>query len=214
MDETFSNHLFMKKSLLILSGIIVFVTLVFLFILPRKHEDSSKKVQGPPNQAENHQVQQKSYAAIIQKQGDLYRRENKLGESGYADSKGNMTIPFGKYDICFTDTFSKFAFVYDQQKVEFYAINRNEEVIYDAFLLEMMPDEPSEGLFRIMRNGKIGYADEEGNVVIEPKYTCAFKFENGTAKVSSHCKTVQVGEYSKWESDHWIIIDKNGKIKN
>lgn len=48
------------------------------------------------------------------------------------------------------------------------------------------------------KNGKYGYADESGNVVIKPDYTSAMPFENGLAKV---CK-----------KDKWGMIDQTGKV--
>lgn len=87
--------------------------------------------------------------------------------------------------------------------------------LYDVFIYDNGPDYPAEGLIRVMKNGKIGYADAKTYVlVIEPKFDCAFPFENGQAKVSNQCKTVKDGEYSVWESDAWQYVDKRGNLKS
>ncbi len=84
-------------------------------------------------------------------------------------------------------------------------------ILYHVFIYDNGPDDPSDGLIRVVKNGKIGYADAQTYaIVIEPQFDCAFPFENGKAKVSNHCKTVQDGEHSVWESDDWTYVDKPG----
>lgn len=90
-------------------------------------------------------------------------------------------------------------------------VDEQETVLYDVFLYDNGPDAPADGLYRIVKDGKIGYADESTNaIVIEPQYDCAYPFENGKAKVSTNCKTVMDGDHSVWESDAWQFIDKKG----
>jgi hypothetical protein len=85
--------------------------------------------------------------------------------------------------------------------------------LYDVFIYDNGPDYEAEGLIRVVRNGKIGYADAKTYVlVIEPQFDCAFPFEGGKAKVSNQCKTVKDGEHSVWESDAWQYVDKQGKF--
>jgi len=133
------------------------------------------------------------------------------GESGYKNQNGEIAIPPGKYDVCFTDTFRTYAIV-AKPNSGFLAINRQENILYEVFPFDNGPDEPSEGLFRIVADKKIGYADSTtGRVVIKPQFDCAWPFENGVAKVSSDCKTQQEGEHLIWISDYWYYIDKTGK---
>lgn len=134
-------------------------------------------------------------------------------EFGYKTPEGDTVIPLGKYDMCFTDTFKTFAIV--ANKSGFVAIDRNEKVLYQVFNYDNGPDYPSNGLFRIIENGKIGYADEAtGKIVIKAQYPCAWPFENGKAQVSTTCTQTPEGEHTKWESDTWIYIDeKGGKVK-
>lgn len=69
--------------------------------------------------------------------------------------------------------------------------------------------------YRIVDNeGRIGYADQRGYIVIEPKYACALPFDNGKAKVADSGILKEVedsnGEYHYWESDGWYYIDIYG----
>jgi WG containing repeat len=85
--------------------------------------------------------------------------------------------------------------------------------LYEVFIYDNGPDYPSEDLIRVLKNGKIGYADAKTyTIVIPPQFDCAFPFENGKAKVSNQCKTVKDGEHSIWESETWQYVDKMGKF--
>jgi len=132
-------------------------------------------------------------------------------ECGYKNIKGEMVIDFGKYFYCVTDTFRTMAVVYTKQG-RIIAIDKDEKELFEVFIFDNGPDPLQEGLFRIKKNGKIGYADATGKIVISPIYDCAFPFENGQAKVSLKCKTKQLEEHSIWESNEWIYINKKGEI--
>lgn len=86
-------------------------------------------------------------------------------------------------------------------------------ILYDVFIYDNGPDYPADGLIRIVKNDKIGYADAVTYIiVIEPQFDCAYPFENGKAKVSNQCQTMKDGEYSIWKSDTWQYVDKQGKL--
>jgi WG containing repeat len=91
--------------------------------------------------------------------------------------------------------------------------NRKKKILYEVFPFDNGPDYPSEGLIRVVKNGKIGYANAKTyTLVITPQFDCAFPFENGKAKVSNHCKTTKDGEHNIWTSDTWQYLDKKGKF--
>jgi hypothetical protein len=147
----------------------------------------------------------------------LILKTNKAEQYGYVDSKGAVIIPFGKYSMCFTDTFKNFAIVLKSGS-GFVVIDRMENVEYNVFPFDNGPDYLKEGYFRIVKDGKIGYAGSDFSVKIKPQYGCAFPFEKGKAKVSYDCKTEtdpQTHEYHTWISKNWFYIDKQGnRIKN
>lgn len=95
---------------------------------------------------------------------------------GYKNTLGDIIIPAGKYPMCFTDTFRQYAIV-ALQDGKIVSIDRNEKVKYEVFNYDNGPDDPSCGLFRIVKNNKIGFADEKtGEIVIEPQFDCADPF--------------------------------------
>lgn len=132
-------------------------------------------------------------------------------ECGYKNMMGEMVIEYGKYHYCVTDTFKTMAVVYTEQG-RIIAIDRNERELFEVFVFDNQPDPIQEGLFRILKNGKIGFADSTGKIVITPQYDCAFPFENGVARVSLKCEALKEKEHSIWKSNDWIYIDKNGQI--
>jgi hypothetical protein len=156
-----------------------------------------------------------SYGQTHQNKDYLVRIDDSIkDEYGYRNLNGDTVIPLGKYALCFTDTFKTFAFVI-KPYVGMVAIDRQEKVLYQAFSYDNGPDLISDGLFRIIENSKIGFADAlTGKVIIKPQFDCAWPFKNGVAKVSLECTKVPVGEYTTWVSDNWYYIDKSGKKVN
>ncbi len=133
------------------------------------------------------------------------------GKYAYFDSDGNKVL--GDYYAAFTDTLSDYGIVADPG---FVLIDKTGKHIYDIYPFDNGPDYTSEGIYRIIKNGKIGYVDSlSSKMIIAPKFDCAYPFENGKAKVSYTCKTVKEfpgDEHSRWESEHWFYIDRKGNV--
>lgn len=110
----------------------------------------------------------------------------------YLNTKGDTIIPFGKYAYLGTDTLTHYAnviaFPKDSAYGKWIAIDRNQNTLYDIVFFDNGPDYFHNGLVRVKRNGKIGYADKAGCIKIPCVYECAYPFENGKAKVTYHCK--------------------------
>lgn len=157
-----------------------------------------------------------TYADIIPVKDTLYCTSGNDFEygtaCGYTNKAGDTVIQAGEFYMCFSTIFPTFAYVLDKRfGDEMVAVNRNKELIFEAYIFDNGPDYINEGLFRIKRNGKIGYADPTGKVIIPAIYSCADPFENGKARVALDCETISDGEHSTSESEHWFYIDKTGK---
>ncbi|RXQ88493.1 WG repeat-containing protein [Ancylomarina salipaludis] len=134
-------------------------------------------------------------------------------ESGYVNIAGDTIIPIGKYHYCYTDTLRNYAIVLRKQG-GLIAIDKNDQELFEIFWFDNGPDPISEGLFRIKKNGKIGYANKYGEIIIVPQFDCAFPFKNGKAKVSNDCRIIPEDEHKRWESENWFYIDQTGKKMN
>ncbi len=129
---------------------------------------------------------------------------------GYVNANGETIIAPGKYVHCFTDTIKTMGVVMSTD-FKYYGINKKDEILFEIYPYDNGPDYESEGLFRIIKDGKIGFANNDGKTVIEPIYACAFPFESGKAKVALNCTEVPDGEYTLLESEEWFFIDVTGK---
>ncbi|MFT5819651.1 MAG: hypothetical protein ACI8ZM_000876 [Crocinitomix sp.] len=141
----------------------------------------------------------------------LYRFCNEDFECGYVNYLGDTVVPIGKYQVVRTDTLKDFAIVMNQD-YDWIGIDKAENKLFEIFVFEQGPDYIKDGLFRIVADDKIGYANEQGEIVIPPIYSCAVPFENGKAIVAFDCSTIQNDpEHWSWDSDEWFYIDKLGQ---
>lgn len=131
----------------------------------------------------------------------------------YVSARGDTVIPFGRYPLCQTERFDKVALVL-KPGVGWVGIDRQERVLFQAFIFDNGPDYPAEGVLRIVdAAGRIGYADSAtGRVVLAPRYEAAFPFARGRARVGQGCRMVRDGEHSVWNCREWHDIDHHGHI--
>ena len=128
-------------------------------------------------------------------------------------------IPFGKYDICYTDTFKTYAIVTLNSNSGFIGIDKDENELFQVYPYDNGPDYVSDGLFRIIRDFKIGFADVvSGRIIIQPVFDFSFGFESGLAivNIGGHKEKVNPanpnGEYHMWRGGKWGVIDKTGRL--
>ena len=134
---------------------------------------------------------------------------------GYVNSRGDTLIPLGRYAVCFSQTIVRYGIVLAKKDsvFEWIAIDARGRRLYEVYPFDNGPDYVSEGLFRIMRWGKIGYADTTGKVVITPRFKCAQPFKNGRARVSYRCDKPEADAdgHTAMTGAAWFYIDINGK---
>jgi hypothetical protein len=133
----------------------------------------------------------------------------------YVNMDQDTVIPFGRFAYFGTDTLRFYANVLISPDGISYGrpvgINRKGEVLFDIVMYDNGPDYFSEGLIRVKRNGKMGYANEKGEVVIPCHYDFAKIFENGVAEVTFEAKEFQdLDGHPRVESDAWFEIDREG----
>ncbi len=129
---------------------------------------------------------------------------------GYTDGKGNIKIE-RKYPLIFTDTLNTIAFVINRN-YELIAIDSTGQKLFNVYKFDNGPDYISEGLFRITKKNKVGYADIQGNIIIEPVYFAASPFKNNIAKVTKQGVKKKDWEYTIIKNAKWGIINKQGEL--
>jgi hypothetical protein len=89
--------------------------------------------------------------------------------------------------------------------------------VYNTSPGEPSPDEISFNKIRIVdETGKIGFADEKGNIIIKPRFDNATSFYNEYAIVGEDCKKIPWDTIQNESGDmHYsIICSKNGYINS
>jgi hypothetical protein len=134
----------------------------------------------------------------------------------YVDNLGDTIIPFGKFAYYGTDTLLHYANVMEWVNDSTYGrrigINRNQEILFDLVMFDNGPEPFNDGLTRVFRDGKMGYANKFGQVVIPCIYDYAKWFDEGTAEVTFNATIYIDGdEHRQVEGDEWFKIDKSGQ---
>lgn len=133
----------------------------------------------------------------------------------YVNIEGDTLIPFGHFAYFGTDTLVHFATVLEHPNDSAWgrqiAIDKNQNILFDIVMFDNGPEPFNEGLIRVSRNGKMGYANRFGQIVIPCIYDFAKWFDNGQAEVTFKAKEyLDMEEHRQVESDKWFIIDRQG----
>lgn len=127
---------------------------------------------------------------------------------GYKDLEGNIVIPAKFYPYGYSDTLRKMAIVLEDG---FIGIDRNGNRLFSVFNFDNGPDYVEEGLFRIIDEDKMGFANMDGDIVIPPKYDMVGAFEQGFAHFAIGGERVYHGEHWFWENNTGDgYVDHNG----
>jgi WG containing repeat len=134
----------------------------------------------------------------------------------YLDNLGDTIIPFGKFAYYGTDTLLYYANVLesysDGTAGRQVGIDRNQNILFDLVMFDNGPEPFNEGLTRVLRDGKMGYANKFGQVVIPCIYDYAKWFDKGVAEVTFDATLYLDGdEHLRVESNEWFKIDRHGK---
>ena len=133
----------------------------------------------------------------------------------YISSSGDTLISFGEFAYFGTDSLKHFANVIihpnDSTFGRQVGIDRNGSILFDIVLFDNGPDYINEGLMRVKRNGKMGFANEKGEIVIPCEYDFAKWFVDGYAEVTYQATFyTDLDGHQRVESNNWFTIDRNG----
>lgn len=145
------------------------------------------------------------------------------------DMKGDTVRKLNpeKYFFILNDTIENLIVVAPRERNDkhlFWAIDLNENFlfpVYNRTIGEPDHDEISDGMIRTVDdNGKIGYANKVGKIVIKPQFEAASPFYKNYAIIGKTCKNVPaLGAHPGGECQHlhreckeYGYIDKAGKV--
>ncbi len=124
---------------------------------------------------------------------------------GFLDCEGEVAIP-AKYQIAYEFTDGGIAAVLDSNG--WYYISRTGDFVIRPKIYDNGPDYFSDGLARYIEDGKYGFFDTSGKVVIEAQFEFAFPFEDGKAKIGTDCQFVGDGEHTTVDCMKWSYMER------
>jgi hypothetical protein len=93
-----------------------------------------------------------------------------------------------------------------------YVSHSGNVVIRGVPVMDNVADSFHDGLVRIVRHGKYGFANREGHIVIPAIYDGAMNFENGRAAVCKGCGTSREGDNHFFSGGVWFRINAKGTV--
>lgn len=90
--------------------------------------------------------------------------------------------------------------------------DRKGKYLYQTFAFDNGADYRVEGYQRIVKNGKMGFADRSGKIVIEPQFDFAAPFNYGYARVCNGCHWEDTdSEHKTVTGGQWEVINFKGE---
>lgn len=132
------------------------------------------------------------------------------------NSNGDTIAPMGKYTLLpESEPGNDIIIVYKDSAGTVYVDSKGNELDYRPFIFDNGVDYVSEGFVRIVdKDGKMGYADSLGHVVIKPQFFFVEPWHNGYGRVAKEGYFKQVDEEHRIVvGEKWFRIDINGNIK-
>ncbi|WP_312285190.1 WG repeat-containing protein [Chryseobacterium gleum] len=157
--------------------------------------------------------------AFSQSKEDLYYFKSKDSLVGVKDKAGKIIVPAQFKVFSFLkdgDPVEGETIVFDGSKEDEkseknawgYVYDRNGKFLYQPFLFDNGADYFSEGVRRLVKNGKVGFADRNGKIVIEAEHDFVAPFNYGYAAFCDGC------DWEKTEDEHPQIIGGTWGVMN
>ena len=105
------------------------------------------------------------------------------------------------------------ASVWNQDFGWMYLDKKGKVIITGVSVMDNGPDDFHDGLVRIERQGKCGFADREGRTAIPPAYDGCLDFDNAAARVCLKCRSECADkgcEHHSFKGGDWLCINTSG----
>ncbi|MCE5309912.1 MAG: WG repeat-containing protein [Acidobacteriales bacterium] len=131
------------------------------------------------------------------------------GMWGYRDNSGRIVIP-PRYQVAQAFSPEGLAAVVDDGGWAY--IDTAGRTVIRPLVVDNGPDYFREGVARFRRDGKVGFFNTRGTVVIKPAYAYAMPFSEGLAAVCDGCIEMLEGEHRAVKGGKWGFIDRRGVL--
>ena len=130
------------------------------------------------------------------------------GLTGYRDAQGKVSIParfavggaFSALGVAPVVLAPRFGYIDCKGR------------FFETLSFDNGPDDFRDGLVRVRKKGRIGYANLAGQIVIPPRFEDADRFCRGVARVGEQCRTHQEGEHRVVACRGTRYIDTRGRF--
>lgn len=135
---------------------------------------------------------------------DRFVFEDTTGLFGFRNAAGEIVI-YPRFLHAYAFTPGGIAAVIDGDARPAF-IDTSGRVIAEAFFYDNGPDYFTERRARIVVDGKVGFIDERGSIIVRPAYDWASAFCHGLSVVCVGCVKTP-GEHGAWVGGSWGFVD-------
>jgi len=128
---------------------------------------------------------------------------------GYKTIRGAVAIP-ARYYVAGEFSRHGLAAVVDASGWQY--VDTQGRCVIRPFVFDNGPDPFSEGLARFREDGKFGFFDETGRVVIPARFDFVKPFSGGSAEYCEGCTEQYEGEHMIHSGGTWGRIDRKGRV--
>lgn len=132
------------------------------------------------------------------------------GKYGFRMQGGSFILIEPRYQFATDFTADGIAAVVDEEGWAW--IDRSSAVRARPHVVDNGPDYFSEGFTRIVQDGKYGFMNARGDVVIAPQFAYAEPFSGGYALVCGDCRISKAGKHTSMTGHKWGLINDVGAI--
>ncbi len=98
----------------------------------------------------------------------------------------------------------------EKKYFEYYSLKGRK--IANIFFFDNGPDYYSEGLRRIVENGKIGFINRKNRIAVKPQFDFAFPFGGGFSVVIKDPVYEKMGEHTAVKGGKYGLVNRYGRI--
>jgi len=131
------------------------------------------------------------------------------GKWGYKDARGKVVIA-PRFVLAQDFSPQGIAPVVDDTGWAY--IEGKGKIVIRPWVVDNGPDYFREGVARFAANGKLGFFNQSGKVVVKPRFDFAWPFAEGRAVVCQGCREEAAGEHRVVTGGKWGFINKKGAI--
>ena len=128
---------------------------------------------------------------------------------GFRNRQGETVIP-PVYAV--VEPFTRFGIAPVADDSGWVLIDVSGRPLLRPFIYDNGPDPFAEDKARFVRNGRVGFFDRRGRIVIPAEYDFALPFSEGMATVCRGCREEPDGEYRTVRGGSWGFIDRKGRV--